>query len=135
MTKTRFLKCWIRWRFFKLCFFCFFCVFLFFLFFLVFCLFCLSPGIGNLSDSTGWLAGLGWAGLLWLVYKDPPCLRRRLLLSQGEVAFHSLRKRLSLSQKEIVFVSGRDCFSAFQRDPPCQREAASVSERMSLFAS
>ena len=80
---------------------------------LVCCWFRLSPGIGNLSDSAGWLARLGWAGLLWLVYKDHPGLRRRLLLSQGEVAFHSLRKRPSLSQKEIVFASGRSCFSTF----------------------
>jgi hypothetical protein len=50
------------------------------------------------------------------------CLRRRMSVSQEEIASHVLREKSSLSQKEIVCVSWRDCLSFIQR------EIVSVSE-------
>jgi hypothetical protein len=44
------------------------------------------------------------------------CLRRRMSVSQEEIASHVFREKSSLSQKEIVCVSGRDCLSFSQRE-------------------
>ena len=63
-TKTRFLKSWIWWIFFKLCFFWFLCFFCFFWF---------SVQVpGSAFCQTGLAGWLGWAGLAcFRRHKDP----------------------------------------------------------------